>query len=194
MGFATKPRATQPRGHSGRLDLSADEYSKSAVNRQNRKNIVPISSQILSEENIDEKLDFAIRQLLANCYQADKEVFKNGRTFNGNRPAFTVILLDDGMVCAHAAVIDATILVEQSDFKVAGLGYLCVAEQSRGQNLGRRIADIAMQEADRRKFDIGLLFTIGTLPKIYSPLGWKLINKEFFYLENDSQKNCPQRS
>jgi len=148
-----------------------------------------ITSRILLEDDIDKELDAAMRQLLADCYQGDKEVFRDRRVFNGNIPAYTVVLLDDGVFCAHAAVVDATILVEQTAYRVAGLGYLCVAEQSRGHDLGRRIADIAMQEAARlNKFDFGLLYTVGTLPKLYSTLGWKLIDEEFFYPEEDRQK------
>jgi len=140
-----------------------------------------ITSRILLEDDINEELDAGMRQILADCYQGDKEVFRHRRIFNGHIPAYTVALLDDGVVCGHAAVVDTTIRVGQSTYRVAGLGYLCVAEQSRGHDLGRRMADIAMREAVRlNKFDFGLLYTVGTLPKLYSTLGWKLIDEEFF--------------
>ena len=150
---------------------------------------MPINSLVLSEKNIDEKLDQAMREVLAESYNTD--FLDKGRIFNGNIPIYTVILLDNDIICAHAAVIDARIVIEGNDFRVAGLGYLCVTKQYRGQNLGRQIADICMQEADKDKFDFGLLFTTGTLPKIYSPLGWKSLAADFFYLEDESAKQLP---
>ena len=143
---------------------------------------------IFTEDQIDSSLCAAIRESLIEVYPGDKETFQSQRSFNGNRPLYTIVVQDGDTVCAHAAVVDGRIVVGEKELRVAGLGYLLVLPQYRGNNLGRRIATLAMEEAARRNFDLGLLFTVGTVQELYKPLGWSLLEERDFYYPENSEK------
>ena len=148
--------------------------------------------KILAEEQIDEALDEAIRASLITVYSTDKKTFERERSFNGNRSCFAVVFWDGDTVCAHGAVVEAQVVVGQQELRVAGLGYVLVLPEYRGGGLGRRVAVLAMEEAQRRGFDLGMLFTGGTLPEMYAPLGWESFEgRAIYYPEAGQQQVMP---
>lgn len=128
--------------------------------------------RILNENEIDETLAAAMRQTLVICFPDDAEKYSRSRHYEGNVPLYNVRIEDGGVVAANLDVVDRTIKVSGESVRVAGVGSVCVLPQYRGKGLSDSILKVAMEEALRRNFDFGLLFTSRQVKKVYARNGW----------------------
>jgi predicted N-acetyltransferase YhbS len=88
-----------------------------------------------------------------------------------------VMLRDgDGRLCASTGLLLAEVSVDGAEpFEVVGLGGVIVAPGHRGQGLGRRVAEAALERAARMGPAFALLFCRDAVAGLYLKLGFQLI-------------------
>ena len=146
--------------------------------------------RIVPEESMTALEDAAIRAALCRCYPADQEVFSKTRAWHETYPTWSVFVEDGDQVIAHAGVIEREVLIGVERVRIAGIQNVLVVPEHRKSKLFRQIMLTAMEEALRRNIDLGLLFCIRDLARVYAGLGWRLL-KERSVIRSD-EKGVPQ--
>ena len=128
-----------------------------------------IQFSVIHEQDIPPHLDKAIRDLLVECFPADREYYGRQSWWH-YVPIYRVLGRDiAGSIVAHAAVVERTVNVgdDFSKIRVAGVQGFCVSQDHRGTGLSDRMMLRAMEEAGRYLFDAGLLFCIDSVEAVY---------------------------
>jgi GNAT superfamily N-acetyltransferase len=144
---------------------------------------------IIDEEDILPELDRAIRETLVMCFPADREYYQQ-RSWWHCTPLYRDLGRNKkGGIVAHTAMVDRSVIVGATLLKVrvAGVQSFCVLPAYRGRGLSDKMMSIAMQEAQRRGFDAGLLFCQRHLETVYGRMGWSQRHTAVYML--DSEKN-----
>jgi predicted N-acetyltransferase YhbS len=128
--------------------------------------------RIMPEHAITPTQDRAIRELLCACFPADAASFNRSRGWHASMPLYSILLDNNGILCAHVGVVDRTIRAGNEPVRVAGIQNVGVHPACRGQGLADRIMIAAMNEARTRGFDCGLLYCVPRLEKVYQRTGW----------------------
>lgn len=118
------------------------------------------------------ELDRAIREGLCACFPADVDTFRRTRAWHGSVPAFSVLVGDERLVIAHLGVVERVIRVGEQNVNIAGVQNVFVRPEYRGNGLVDRILRVSMDEALQRRIDVGMLFCLPVLEKIYARNGW----------------------
>lgn len=145
---------------------------------------------IISEDNISPSLDHAIRETLVTCFPADREYFQACSWWHCV-PIYRVLGRNDvNSTVAHVAIVERTVIVGQSLSKVhvAGVQGFCLLPGYRGIGLSDRMMSIAMDEANRRGFDAGLLFCLDKLRAIYGRMGWHKLDSDAYMIDDTEGK------
>lgn len=129
--------------------------------------------RIIQESEMDMPTDASIRQGLCECFPPDVEIFSKTRTWHGSGPAWSIVAEDDKRVAAHVGVVDRTIRVGDAQIRTAGIQNVFVLPDYRGQGLCDQVMNTAMDEAAQKNFDIGLLFCVPNLVRVYERCGWQ---------------------
>ena len=133
---------------------------------------VTMRLKIVPEEQMTPKLDQAIRRGLVICFPEDAEVFSQTRAWHGSAPVWTVVLEHEGEVIAHVGVVERVIRVGARELRVAGVQSVFVLPEFRRRGLTTSLLEKAMQEAEARDLDLGLLFCLPELERVYVRSGW----------------------
>ena len=144
---------------------------------------------IINEEDISSELDEYIRKTLVVCFPADREYYQIQSWWHCT-PLYRVLGRDKrGLIVAHAAMVERSVVVGPDLLKVrvAGVQSFCVLPAYRGRGLSDMMMSIAIEEAQRRNFDAGLLFCQRQLETVYRRMGWGQLNTAIYML--DSEKN-----
>jgi predicted N-acetyltransferase YhbS len=128
--------------------------------------------QIVPESRLSAVLDARIKSTLVACFPKDAAVFSRTRAWHGSAPAFSAIAAAGALVVGHVGVVERTIRVGDTPLRVGGVQNVAVLPASRGQGLMRRMLEASMEEARRRGYDAGLLFTGPELLAAYGRCGW----------------------
>ena len=145
--------------------------------------------RIVNESDINKALDEQIRKGLCRCFPADFEVFSNTRAWHGSAPAWSVILEEDDRVIAYCGIVDRVIKVGDEVIHIAGIQNVFVLPDYRGNGLCDMVMNKAMEEAQSRGYECGLLFCVPRLEKVYTRCGWKLLPKEkIFRIDERGQR------
>lgn len=145
---------------------------------------------VIREEDIPPDLDKAIRDLLVVCFPTDREYYQRQSWWHCV-PVYRILGKDfRDSVVAHIAVVERTVDVGEdlSKVRVAGVQSFCVSQDHRGIGMSNRIMSMAMEEASRRRFDVGLLFCTDELEAIYNRMGWHKLNSDVFMLDEEKCK------
>jgi predicted GNAT family N-acyltransferase len=145
---------------------------------------------IVSENDISSGLDHAIRKTLVACFPADREYFQ-AHSWWHCVPIYRVLgINNEDSIVAHVAIVERTVVVGHSSSKVrvAGVQGFCVLSDYRGTGLSDNMMSIAMEEADRRGFDSGLLFCIDKLQTVYGRMGWQKLNSDVYMTDDKEGK------
>lgn len=134
--------------------------------------------KIIHEIEMTDGIDQSVRDGLCRCFPPDKEIFSKSRGWHGSMPVWSVIMEDSGKVVAHVGIIDRVIKAGERQLRAAGIQNVFVLAEYRGQGLSDRIMNASMREAEKLGFDIGLLYCIPGLEKVYAKCGWQLLPKE----------------
>ncbi len=141
---------------------------------------------VIKEEDISPELDRAIREMLVVCFPADREYFQRQSWWHCV-PVYRVLGRDyKGSVAAHVAVAERVVIVgpNLSKVHVVGIQSCCVLPDYQGTGLSDKMMSIAMDEANRRSFDAGLLFCLDQLETVYGRMGWSRLDAAV-YVAND---------
>jgi predicted GNAT family N-acyltransferase len=154
-----------------------------------------MQTRIIKEIEISEKLNAAIRKTLAVCFPHHKDKFSKAHYSYDNKPVFSAVIEDGGSVIAYAGVIDRTIKINGREYRAAGVQNVCVLPKYRGQRLSDGVLKAAMQEAQARRFDFGLLFTQQNIKQVYARNGWiEIMYRKFTRTENGVNIEMPPES
>jgi GNAT superfamily N-acetyltransferase len=150
------------------------------------------SLRIIAEDKIDAQLDAIIRRNLCICFPWVKDTFERTRTWNECKPAWTVLIEQDQNVIAHAVVVDRTIRVGDTPVHVAGIGDVFVLHEHRRRGLSDRVLLAAMDRALAMRYDLGMLFCVPVLEKVYNRCGWITLDRSpaFFIDDKDQPQNA----
>ena len=149
-----------------------------------------ISFSVINEQDISEALDQALREGLVVCFPADREYFQRQSWWHCV-PVFRVLGRNDkGSIVAHTAVVERTIIVgpNLAKVRVAGIQSLYVLPDYRNTGLSDKVMSIAMDEANKRGFDAGLLFCTNQLEKVYRRMGWTKIDIAVYMADKKKNK------
>jgi GNAT superfamily N-acetyltransferase len=143
---------------------------------------------VLDEADIPPELDAQIRTDLCLCFPDDAEIYRQTRGWHGAVPAYTVIGREAGRVVAHVGVVDRTITVGGTPLRVAGVESVYVLPEYRGQRRTGSVLVAAIEEANRRQLDCGLLFCLPELAKVYTACGWHALGPRPIIRAEDGQE------
>ncbi|MHC4354147.1 MAG: GNAT family N-acetyltransferase [Planctomycetota bacterium] len=149
-----------------------------------------IQLSVIREQDLAPDLDKAIRDLLVECFPADREYYGRQSWWHCV-PAYRVLGRDSqGAIVAHAGVVDRTVSVgdDLSKMRVAGVQGFCVSHDHRGTNLSGRMMSVAMEEASGRGFDAGLLFCVDKVEAVYRRVGWHRLDSDVYMLDDQKVK------
>jgi len=156
-----------------------------------------IQFSIISENDISPNLDHSIREILVACFPADREYFQ-ARSWWHCIPIYRVLGRNDGdSIIAHVAIVERTVVVGQSSSKVrvAGVQGFCLLPDYRGTGLSDKMIAIAMDEANKRGFDTGLLFCQKRVQAVYDRMGWhKLDSNVYMSDDKEGKKLIPAKN
>jgi predicted acetyltransferase len=128
--------------------------------------------KVVKEEAVTPKLDEAIRRGLVRCFPWEAETFEQTRAWHGSAPAWSVILDHEGEIIGHVGVVDRVISVGGHELRVAGIQNVFILPEFRGRGVSTPLLDKAMQEATQQGFDLGMLFCVPELERVYERAGW----------------------
>ena len=134
--------------------------------------------RIIDERDMPDRLDGAIRRSLCACFPGDRESFSRTRAWHGSHPAWSVFAEYDGVVIAHAGIVDRTILVGALRVRVGGLQNVFVLPEHRGRGLFRSLMATVHEEAQRRGYELGMLFCSRDIGLLYERVGWRFIERD----------------
>lgn len=144
--------------------------------------------RILKEVEICAEISEAILQCMHKSYPNGWEVFPDGRYWKGNVPLYSAVMFAGKNVCANVAVVDRVIRIGNEEFRIAGIGSVCVHPDYRGKALNKSVLNAAMDEAEKAGFDFGLLFTGESIKKVYEQAGWiEITGQKFVYIQESRQ-------
>jgi GNAT superfamily N-acetyltransferase len=82
-----------------------------------------------------------------------------------------------------------------SKIRIAGVQGFCLLPGYRGTGLSDKMMSIAMEQADRRGFDAGLLFCLDKLRTVYGRMGWhKLDSNVYMSDEKEGKRLIPDKN
>jgi hypothetical protein len=88
--------------------------------------------QVVQESEITPAQDASIRSGLCLCFPPDREVFSRTRAWHGSRPTWSVLVEQEGLVVAHAGMVERGILVGRERVAIAGVQNAFVLPEHRG--------------------------------------------------------------
>lgn len=133
--------------------------------------------RIVDESQMPRELDLRIRAALCNAFAKDAAIFSQGRSWHGSSPCFSSVVEDAGAVVAHVGIVDRTLRLGALACRAAGVQNVCVVQGHRGRGLSDMVMAAAMQEAKQRGYDLGLLFCVPALAKVYARTGWLMAER-----------------
>lgn len=148
--------------------------------------------RIVDERDMTAELDASIRQGLCLCFPKDYGIFSSTRSWHGSSPAFSAMIQQDGRVVAHVGVVDRTVHIADEPARAAGIMNVFVLPQYRGCGLSDQVMSAAMKEAAARQFDLGLLFCIQPLLKVYARTGWIAVDNPVIRTELGQDLPLPE--
>jgi len=138
----------------------------------------PMKIMIIEEKNMTADIDRDLKNALCRCFPADAEIFSQSRAWHGSASAWSVIIEIEGCIAAHVGIVDRLIKAGDFQLQAAGIQNVFVLPEYRGQGLGEKVMNAAMQEAEKRNFDVGLLYCVPQLEKLYAGCGWRLLPRQ----------------
>ena len=152
-------------------------------------------ARIVDENEVDDVLDAGIKSILINCFPHNKEKFSKARKWRGNVALYNAVIETDGVVCGHIAVVDRTITVGGEPLRIAGVANVSVLPEYRGRGLSDGMLKAVMEEAGKREFEVGFLFTIEGIKKVYGRNGWiEVVGRTVVRVEKEEEIIMPAES
>ena len=170
--------------------LYAVAHLMTSVQTKARPGHHDILFSVVREQDIAPDLDKAIRDLLVECFPADREYYQRQSWWHCV-PAYRVLGRDlSGSIVAHAATVERTVNLGDGNvrIRVAGVQSFCVSQDHRGTGLSKKLMSAAMEEAARLGFDAGLLFCMGELEAVYGRMCWQKLDSDVYMFDEEGGK------
>jgi len=146
--------------------------------------------RVIDESGMDEKLDRAVRDALVVCFSKDGAHFSRQRWWH-SRHHWTVAAIEPGgRVAGGLCVVERGIMVGGRSLRAAGVGNVCARPEWRGKGIIDRVMTTALEEAAARGFEVGLLFCLPPLEKVYARMGWRKLDARVV-MEDESGARVP---
>jgi predicted N-acetyltransferase YhbS len=145
------------------------------------------SLQVVSEPEVSEELDLAIRQLLCRCFPADADAFSRNRAWHDSAPSYSVVYCENDDVLGHIGIVVRVVRCGDVQVTVAGVQNMCVAPERRHTGLSQQLMTAALSEARLRGLSFGLLFCVPELETFYQRQGWSRTNEPATMLDETGQ-------
>jgi hypothetical protein len=132
--------------------------------------------RVIEDRDISADLDQAIRSTLVTCFPHHEKIYSKTRR-NYTPLAWTVVAVaDDGSAASLISVAERRMLLPESGGSLwtAGIGTVSALPKYRKTGLIGHIMALVLEEADRRGYDIGMLFCKPPLVPVYSRMGWSV--------------------
>ena len=131
---------------------------------------------IVEEPDIPADLDRAIRDTLVVCFPHHEKMYSKTRQSNTPLAWTMVAVAAGGAAASLISVVERRILLPESggSLRTAGIGTVSALPKYRKTGLSDRIMELVLEEADRRGYDIGMLFCKPPLVPVYSRMGWRV--------------------
>ncbi|MDR0336697.1 MAG: GNAT family N-acetyltransferase [Planctomycetaceae bacterium] len=153
--------------------------------------------EVVKEQDLNEVLDWQIRELLRLCFPDWADIFQNCRTWHNTRPIYSVLARDADKVIGHIAVVVRAITTTWNfRYNVASIQGVCVTPDSRHAGFAHRMLREALNEATQRGFLFAILYCKEFLVPFYISQGWKLADDSIVMwnqrdLPISMRSNCP---
>jgi len=135
--------------------------------------------RLIYESEMPRELDAAIVEMLclANVNERD-EFRRDGRGWHGVKPIYSVCVEVEGAgPVGYVGIVDRVVRVGGEELRVAGVQNVSVHPNWRGKGFSIKALELAMSEAERLGFDVGLLFCTEALQRLYGKMGWVGVGK-----------------
>jgi GNAT superfamily N-acetyltransferase len=148
---------------------------------------------VMDEARMPPETDEAIRRSLCAAFpEKEAAFFAYSRAWHGSPPSYSVFLERDRRVVAHAGVVDRVVRIDGTPVRAAGVQNVFVLPESLGGGLSGLVMNAAMREARGRGFDVGMLFCVPQIRKVYSRVGWiDLGEREALRIRDEETLPCP---
>lgn len=174
MGCAARAAEANASARNDTQRVYVDEKTGKAAKPKEASTTKQIMKlRMIDEDQMEARLDAAIRECLCVCFPPDREVFARTRAWHGVKPNWSVLLEEEGgTLLAHLGVVERAIRVGECQVRVAGIQNVFTMPHYRGRGLSRQLTKAAMEEARRRGLEFGLLFCTPAIGRIYESQGW----------------------
>jgi len=142
-----------------------------------------------NENEITPELDAKIRENLCIAFPHSAWYFKDARGWKGAFPSWSVIGFDSvNNPVVHCGVVERVVTIESRPYRVFGIQNVYVLEPYRGRGLAKKLITMVVEEANRRTLDYGLLFARPHVAKLYTDLGWELVDTKVVLQKAEDRK------
>jgi GNAT superfamily N-acetyltransferase len=147
--------------------------------------------QVIDETALPSALDLEIREFLCACFPVDTFTFSESRHWHGSAPAYSVICRDilPGLA-GHVGVVVRTVRAGAALVRIFGIQNMAVAPDRRGKEVGMRLMQTVLHEAQQRGITHGVLFCVPGLECYYARTGWRRHDVPVF-MYFAGQRNVP---
>ena len=115
--------------------------------------------QYLSDSEVNEEQDQALRELLSLCFTKSRDtIFRHRRYHREIPPHRWVIFGQDGKLAAHLAMHEKYVMGDEKRIPVGGIGEVCVHPDFRGRSYVRHLLEEAHSWLRTHDFPFALLF------------------------------------
>lgn len=132
-----------------------------------------LTVEVIEETAMDAQTDRSIRDALVVCGLSGGESAVETRAWHGSCPAYSLVLKDNERIAAHVGVVERSIRVGEQSLDAVGVQNVFVLPGYRKQRLADRLLYSLADQARQRGADVGLLFCLPVLEKVYSACGWR---------------------
>lgn len=130
--------------------------------------------KIIEEQDLTEQLVKKLKKLLISCFSSAYEKHSELLTPPPYKTMeYRAILLDGQSPVAHFGMVRREVVIDGKSYSVAGGCFVGVDDKYRGQKLVDIVSKAAVEEAAKRDFDFGMLFTRKQLLGVYNRTGWQ---------------------
>jgi predicted N-acetyltransferase YhbS len=136
-------------------------------------------TKLIKDKNVNKNLDKHIRDLLVFCFPESADVFKKHRYYQEPPEYRWCVFNSKNDLIAHTSLHLKTIKTDAGDFRIGGIGEVCVASDYRGLGLLKMLIKKCDDFLKRERVPFALLFGKATY---YSSSGYIPAKNKIRYL------------
>lgn len=127
------------------------------------------------EAEVPPELRVQVLRLQRQAWPSEEPLDAARLTHDPDLQPRSLLLLEDGRVCAALDVLSKTIRFEGRDWAASGLSTVVTDDALRGRGYGRRLVEAARERIAASGADLGLFTCDTPLRGFYEEAGWELL-------------------